>query len=174
MEPAPFFGADSPRFVDPEEAARLDAAVAAAYRKGFAEGERAGRDAAESAGRRVERALRIAADDNLALRNTVVGDALELGLAVADLALGEERFLGVPELAERITAALDGLDDVSATVFLSPQDTAALASTFTPPPGVDVAGDAGLSPGEARIVGTWSTTEITKRSALAVAAEVLG
>ena len=172
-ETAPFFGATTPRFLDPEDAARLEATVAAAYKRGFTEGERAGRVDADHAARLIDRALHDAADRATELRDTMVGDALELGLAVADAALGESRFLSLPMLAERITAAIDRLDDSGLTVLVAAEDLEPLQEIMTPPPGVDIRTDRSIGPGEAQIVGGWSATEITKVAALTVAREAL-
>ena len=167
----PYFGADSPRFLDPGDAAMLEAAVAAARAEGFAAGRRAGRDEAESAAARIDQALWTALERIRALRDESLIEAVELGCAVADIALGEERFLSDETLARRIRDAIASLDDPEVTIHLAPADLEPQRELLTT--GTTVRSDPSLREGEARLTGAWASVEITKDSALAVAREVL-
>lgn len=146
----------------------LEAAVAEAYERGFAEGRQTGRSEAEHAARLIDRALTEAALRAREHRNEAVHETISLGLGLADAALGDDRFLSIEGLADRITDAISTLDDTSLTISVSPEDLEPIAEHLTPPPGIDIRADRSVRSGEARIDGGWSSTEITKQSALDV------
>ncbi len=169
----PYFGGPSPRFLDPGDAAMLEAAVAAARAEGYAEGRRVGHAEAQQAAQTLQRALADAVHGVRLLRDDAVEEAVELGCAIADSILGEDRFLSTERLAEQVRDAIAGLDDPNLTIDVAPVDLDPLEQLLAGSMGAELRADRTIRPGEARIGGSWASAEITKRAALEVAREAL-
>ena len=76
-------------------------------------------------------------------------------------------------LTERISRALESLDDEQVIISVNPADWDAVASNLQVPPDATINRDPTLQPGEARLRGTWSSVDLTREAALSVAREVL-
>jgi flagellar biosynthesis/type III secretory pathway protein FliH len=165
---------------DPTFDPSVTAAIEAAYARGRMEGEAAGR--AAGAAEAVEDARRAVAALQAALTQAVAAcrearqlqsrDVVELAAAIAAVVIGREPSADTAALLDRVTTALDMLDDPSIVVAANPADVAALEAGLT---GIDlrVTPDPSLLPGEARLVGRWATAELTREAGWAAVSEVL-
>lgn len=167
------FGPGAPVLIDDYMSQFIDQARAEAFAAGRQEGVDAGRaDLAEVAGR-IEAALSVAAADLVQMRTECVRSAVDAGLEVAEFILGRAPHGDGPDLAPRIEAALNKLDDEELVITVHPQDWDAISAAVRLPNGVTMESDPSLRPGEARISGRWASAELTREAALSVVREVL-
>lgn len=126
-----------------------------AFLKGYAQGERAGGDAAAKRGEGMLRRLKETLDELAALRAEILHrserETVQLALSIAQRIVQREVSLDRSLLVGMARAALDRLADFSsATIRLHPDDYAAVAASLTAPDGashVQIAADPAVSRG---------------------------
>jgi flagellar biosynthesis/type III secretory pathway protein FliH len=160
-------------FVDGALAEHLAQAEAAAYQRGISEGAAAARADMAAIATRFEAAIRGAMSQAAQLRSEVITESIEAGLAVAEYVTGLPRATDAAALSARIHEAISSLDDERLVIGVNPADWSLVADTIQLPGNVTLESDASLQPGEARVRGTWSSIDMTRRAALAIAREVL-
>ena len=121
---------------------------------------------------RFESAIQAAMAQAIQIRSEVVAESIEAGLAVAEYVTGLPRPTDGP-LSARIADALASLDDEQLVIGVNPEDWALVADSIQLPPNVTLDRDPTLQAGEARVRGTWSSIDMTRAAALAIAREVL-
>jgi flagellar biosynthesis/type III secretory pathway protein FliH len=89
-----------------------------------------------------------------------------IGIDVAEVILGNEPEIDRATAAQRVAAALMEIDDRPLTLFVHPDDATILGDPLAERFGLDIAEDAGLRPGEARIAGPWAKADFTRDAAL--------
>jgi len=149
----------------------------AAYERGRRDGIAAGRAQAlgriAEAGSGIERAVAEARRAMAATREeqsaAVVAAALELAAEI----VGRTPAIDSDLLVERIADALVALDERGVTLHLSREDHAALGDAMADRFGLEVAADATLQPGEARLTGAWARAELTREAAVGAIREAL-
>ena len=172
--PAPIYlDSNATRFVDGEMADLVEQARRAAYEAGYRDGYGAGSADNTAAAARVAGALDSALRAASQLRSETIVEALQAALAVAEHVVGTAPPTSPEVLVERIEQAIETLDDEAIVVSLSPGDWDQVAPTVSLPPNVTVDQDPTLTPGEARIRGTWSSIDLTRAAALDVVRRVL-
>lgn len=168
-----FFGNADTRFVDGEVAEIIKRAEAAAYQRGQHDGAAAARAAMTATAQRIESAVQAAATEAARMRAAVVTEALEAALAVAEYVMGVRPVADTTALASRIQEAIAGLDDEAIVVGVNPAEWDAVAAIVDLPRHITIDRDPTLQPGEARLRGTWSSIDMTRQAAMAIAREVL-
>ena len=160
-------------FVDGALAEHLAELEAAAYQRGLRDGASAARADMAAVTARFESAIHGALAEAIQLRAEVITEAIEAGLTVAEYATGLPRPTDPAALRDRILEAIATLDDEQVTVGVNPEDWSLVAESIQLPPNVSLDRDPSLQPGEARVRGTWSSIDMTREAALAIAREVL-
>ena len=122
---------------------------------------------------RFEAAIQRAIAQATQLRAEVVTESIEAGLAVAEYVTGLPRPTDGTALANRIQQAIASLDDERIVIGVNSEDWALVADSIQLPANVTLDRDPSLQPGEARVRGTWSSIDMTRQAALAIAREVL-
>ncbi len=168
-----FFGISDTRFVDGEVTQIIERAEAAAYQQGRQDGAAAARADMAATAQRIESGLHTAAVEADRMRTAVVTEALEAGLAVAEYVMGVRPVTDPAALAERIQEAIAGLDDETIVVGVNPDDWDAVSAIVALPLHISIDRDPTLQPGEARLRGTWSSIDVTRKAAMAIAREAL-
>ncbi len=168
-----FFGTANAQFLEGELAELIEDTRAAAYAQGHLDGVAAGRAQMTEMAQRIEAALRMAAADAEQMRAAMVTEVLQAALTVAEYATGVQPVSDAAVLTERISQALESLDDEKVTISVNPADWDAVASNLQVPPDATINRDPTLQTGEARLRGTWSSVDLTRDAALSVAREVL-
>ncbi|MCP3977327.1 MAG: hypothetical protein GY720_22790 [bacterium] len=168
-----FFGNSDTRFVDGEVAEIIRSAEAAAYQRGRHDGAATARSEMATTAQRIESALRTAAVEAHNMRAAVVTEALEAALTVAEYVMGVRPVADPTALANRIQEAIAGLDDEAIVVSVHPGDWDAVSAIVQLPLHISIDRDPTLQPGEARLRGTWSSIDMTRQAAMAIAREVL-
>jgi len=169
----PAFEGPGRSFVDAATAELIEAARADAFDAGRREGYAAGRSEMEDTISRVDGALRDAVRQLGELRAHDVDQTVAVALEIAEFVVGQLPPDEGGTLAARIREAIGKLDDEAIVVAIHPQDWDAVAEHVVLPTGVTMQRDPSLRPGEARIGGRWATADLTRKSALQVAREVL-
>ena len=167
------FGPAAPVLVDDYMLQVIDKARAEAFEAGRREGFAAGRAEITEAAGRIEAALSVATADLVQMRTECVRSAVDVGLDVAEFVLGRAPHDDGANLAPRIAAALNDLDDEELAITVHPEDWDAISAAVRLPNGVTMEPDPALRPGEARISGRWASAELTREAALSVVREVL-
>lgn len=168
-----FFGTADAHFLDGELAELVEEARTAAYEQGHRDGLAAGRAQMTQMAQRIEMALQAAAAAADRMRTAAVTDVIQVALAVAEYVTGTRHVSDPAVLTERITLAMEGLDDENVVIGVNPADWDAVAANLQLPPDATIERDPALQPGEARLRGTWSSIDMTRDAALSVAREVL-
>ena len=96
---------------------------------------------------------------------------LSVALQLAESVLGHAQHDGGEALARRIRHYVGQIDDSKLTVALNPADAELIYNLGLSD--VELAPDASLEPGEARVVGEWARADITFAAALEAAREML-
>lgn len=168
-----FFGNADTRFVDGEISAIIERSESEAYQQGLRDGAASARAELTSTAQRIESALRAAATESAVLRSSVITEALEAALAVAEYVMGVAPVTDAASLADRIRQAISDLDDEAIVVGVNPADWEAVSGLLQLPPHITIDRDPTLASGEARLRGTWSSIDMTRQAAMAIAREVL-
>ena len=164
--------------LDPATTAEVERQVAAARAQAYAEGERAGREAA-----RAELATTVAAVERAAGAVRAELEAQRAEATRASLALAEAVATAVVDatppaealaLLGRVEVAATALDDDPIRVALSAADHAALADAPLGDRRLELVADPRLQPGEARLEGSFGGADLTRGALLTAALEVLG
>lgn len=164
-------------YVDPVTAKRAEDARKAGYHQGFADGAKSAESAARRSAEMAAQRLRDAAHQAVAdLSATTI--MLVPGLVEAAVAIAKHMVAEVPEqlsasLVERISEALDLIDDEQLTVFVAPPDLGEVQAGFGAAPTLTVATDQSLEQGEARIEGQWTRADLTIPTAWRLVEEAL-
>ena len=164
--------------LDPATTAEVERQVAAARAQAYAEGERAGREAARAelatSVAAVERATGAVRQELDAQRAEATRASLALAEAVATAVLDVTPPPEAHELLTRLEEAAAALDDDPIRVVLSAADHAALADAPLGDRRLELVADPRLQPGEARLEGSFGGADLTRRALLTAALEVLG
>ena len=161
-------GAPEPA-LDPATAAVVEQQAAAAYARGRAEGERAGRAAASEEAKRAADAVagcvEALYDETLAQREAATAATLELARQLALEVLARTPPDDAFVVLERVREAAAALDDVPLEVRLHPADHATLQGVSADGR-LQFVADAAIAAGEARLSGAWGGAEITRAGLL--------
>ena len=181
----PAFGA-TPRLVAfgaerglPAEVQALVATAAAeahdrGRRAGIEEGAAAAARQAAALARPVAEAIDAGIEQLRRLRADERAGLLELAAAIARAVTGGEPTAAGDRLLADVAAALEALDDAPLVVAVNSRDVKLLVDGLAGRPGVSVAEDATLSPGEARVRGPWALSELTRDALWSSVGEALG
>lgn len=163
--------------LDPATTAEVERQVAAARAQAYAEGERAGREAARAevatALAAVERAAGAVRTEIEAQRAEATRASLALAEAVATAVVDATPPAEALQLLARVEEAAAALDDDPIRVVLSPGDHAALSEAPLGDRRLELVADPRLQPGQARLEGSFGGAELTREALLAAALEVL-
>ena len=172
--------------LDPATTAEVERQVAAARAQAYAEGERAGREAARAelaaAVAAVERAAGAVRTELEAQRAEATRASLALAEAVATAVVDATPPAEALALLARVEEAAAALDDDPIRVSLSAADHAALSAASSDASTeasiadrrLELVADPRLQPGQARLEGSFGGTDLTRRALLTAALEVLG
>ena len=156
-------------------------AVARAAADGFERGRAEGRAEAAADAARVLAGLRVPVETLLgeiaATRAAGVQADVELALAIAEVVVGTLPPPPAHELAARVAAAVEQLDDAGLTLHLHPDDHDAVVSVLPavtdPTVSLTATPDPTVAPGEAHLRGRWARAELTRQAAMAAVREAL-
>lgn len=164
--------------LDPATTAEVERQVAAARVTAYAEGERAGRQAAHAevatAVAAVERACGAVRTELEAQRSEATRASLALAEAVAIAVVGATPPAEALALLARVEEAAAALDDDPITVTLHPDVHAALADAPVADRRLELTADPRVPAGQARLSGSFGGADLTRSCLLAAALEVLG
>lgn len=158
---------------DPEWEAELTEATAAAYERGRADGAAQERGDGLALAAAIGEALAAAA---AARRREVEDQAAVLTRSALDLAeaiLGHAPHDDGAALEARVRAAVAELDDAPVEVAVHPVDAERLRAVTAADTRLELAIDASLQPGEARLRGRWAEAELTRAAAMEAARAAL-
>jgi flagellar biosynthesis/type III secretory pathway protein FliH len=160
-----------------EEAALVGESASTAYDRGFsegiAEGSRRAEQALSSLCSSVSGAHEATRAEIAALREVQSDRLTALALEIAGFVVAGEVVVDADALRQRISEALNAIDDGPLTLYLCPSDRDSIGDVVADRVGVEVGEDASLQNGEARVVGPWSNADLTRRAAIEAAREVL-
>ncbi len=161
--------------LDPPTARLVEQAAADARRQGRREGERTGRAAAEQAAKGLLDAVRSIQAELADQRAEAVRATAELAQLLATAVLDATPPPDALALLDRVRDTIAALDDDHLEVRLSRDDHAMLTADESVFAGqrLTLVPDRTLTPGEARIVGTFGGAELTRAALLAAAMDVL-
>lgn len=155
-----------PDLIDPALAERLDGAheqgYAAGYRDGRAEGEQAARAQLDRLTAAAGEALTGARADLAATRAEQAADVVALATDIARVVVAREPSQAGTDALAAVERALADLDDTELTVSVAPGDAELVGAALAGRPGVMVAADARLEPGEARVRGAHAAADLTR------------
>lgn len=170
-KPAATAGAVAPWDPGFNEAPTPEEAAAEAHRRGVEEGRSLATDQFISAAEALRSAVteertRLRAEFDRQ-RDVLLATAVRL----AEFVLGHAGHDGGAALRTRIDTALQTIDDTHLSIAVHPADLELLERMNVPD--ITLSPDSTLRPGEARIVGEWSQTDLTYAAALAALQEAV-
>lgn len=159
--------------LDPATTAEVERRIEQARASAYAEGERAGREAAHAQVARavdaVERAAGQVSRELAAQREQVTRASLALAQQLATAVLDATPPVEASDLLRRVEQAAAGLDDERLTVALHPDDHAALSDVMPADARLELVADRSVAAGEARLAGPFGGAELTRTRLLAAA-----
>jgi flagellar biosynthesis/type III secretory pathway protein FliH len=161
--------------LDASTMAVLEAKVAEAGAKAYADGEAAGRAAAAASAARTAQAVEAAVArvhaELVAQREQATRLQLDVAATLAEAVLGRVAPDDAQVVLTRVQAAMALLDDPELTLHLHPEDHAVLVEHTIP--GVTLQADPSVALGDARITGAYAGAELTRTALLAAVVEAL-
>lgn len=163
---------------DPVVRDLVDRASADAYERGRRDGYDQGAAAVDRTREELVSTLATAADQaartSREARDHVIGEAVELALAIATAILGREPHDGGAAVAAQVRETLSRVEDPAPVVRVHPDDASVVTMAVADLRSVTVEPDQSLAPGEARIRGGWADADLTRATAFAAIRKELG
>lgn len=154
---------------DPAVRALLDRETQGAYERGrqagLAEGRQALADELSTVAQTVQESVGVVLEEIRAIRAQDAEAVTELAIDIAEAIVGTLDAEGVDLLVERVRRALAAIDDRPITIRANPDQADELDRAMAASDDVEVVADPAMSVGEARLVGPWSSAEVTWEAA---------